>query len=1117
MFFRVFFRSIVALFAVLAAVGIPRIAWSQAGSGEIGGEVRDPSASAVPAAPVAAVEMQTNQEYRAGTDPQGLFTFPNLKPGVYRLVVEAPGFRRFVQEGIRLTTGEKLRIFAHLQVGALSETVLVSSDAPLLRAETGSLGQVIRNEAIESLPLNGRSFVSLAGLASGVALPAGSMFPRINGGRPRTNEYLYDGISVLQPEPGTVAFFPVIDAIQEFKIETNSPEAQFGRFNGGVVNLSTKSGTNNFHGSLFEFFRNEALNARNLFAPSSSSKPLFRRNQFGAVIGGPIRKDQTFFFGDYQGTRQEIGRVSISTVPSLLQRQGIFTEPVGGVVPKIYDPATTQSLPSGGFSRQQFADNRIPADRIDPVALLLLQRYPLPTSSGTANNFVRVGNDHTTQDQFDGRIDHTISDRDRIYGRYSFARDFTSPVPPLPDGSGNISSGTAADTLTNGQSIAVTFLHSFSPTLANEFRFGYTRRSIASAALLLGDTPSRVLKLPGIPENGEFRNELPTFVISGYQQLGPPANADSRSRTDVTEIVDQVSKQSGRHSIKAGLDFRWERMDILQPPSPAGQFQFSSLFSDLPGTAGTGFSLASFLLGQVQTFSIDLQEKTIRPRAHIQEYFIQDDWKTTRRLTINAGLRWTLNFPSTEAENQGAVFNLETQKLDYLGENGFSRSSRKLHMHDFGPRLGLAYRLGENTVIRAAYGLVWIEQAGITTPFTNPQFPFLQSVSQKSLDNINPAFVLSSGPSVSAVAPTPDAGLGQGVFTVDRSLGSGYAQQWNLFVQRELAKNWVLEIGYSGSKITHLGIPETNIDQLSVEQLAAGVGLLKKVPNPYFGIIPRSSSLGDPTISQAQLLKPYPRFTAVSFFRNNVGNSNYHALQARFEKRFSRGFSFLASYTFSKLIDEASSVFSSSIFTGPAANYPVADSYNRRLERDVSSGDIPHDFDLSYRYDLPLGPGHRFGFSGVLGKIVGGWEVAGLVSVQSGLPLAVTQATNLNSFAGFGTQRPNRTGIAELPKSMRTTARYFNTAAFSAAPQFTLGSSSRNPVRAPGFRGCDLALIKNSALNERLNLEFRTEIFNLTNTPPLNAPNVVLGTPGFGSITSAGDPRVIQFAMKLHF
>ncbi len=531
----------------------------------------------------------------------------------------------------------------------------------------------------------------------------------------------------------------------------------------------------------------------------------------------------------------------------------------------------------------------------------------------------------------------------------------------------------------------------------------------------------------------------------------------------------------------------------------------------------TGNALASFLLGQVQTFSIDVQEKVLRPRAHDQEYFIQDDFKASSRLTINAGLRYTLNFPSTDADNQSAVFNLQTQQLEYLGQNGVSRSARQLHKADFGPRLGIAYRLQDKTVLRAGYGVIWIEMAGITTPFTTPQFPFIQTVSQRTLDNINPAFVLANGPSVTPVPLTPDAGLGQGVFTVDRDLGSGYAQQWNFAIQRELTRNIVVEIAYAGSKITHVGIPDVNLNQLTVNQLAMGSALLQRVPNPFFGQIPRSSNLGDPTIPLAQLLKPFPRFTNVDFYRNNVGNTNYQALQAKLEKRFSRGLSFLVSYTRSKLIDEASSVFDASILTAPIANFPVADSFNRKLERDVSNGDMPNAFVASFTYELPFGEGKRFLSRGLSSKILGGLEFAGVITLQSGLPLAVTQVTNFNAFAGFGAQRPNIVANPNLPASRQTTTQFFNTAAFLIAPQFTIGNASRNPVRGPAYRNADIALIKRFWFSESRSFELRAEVFNLTNTPPLGAPNTVVGSAGFGSITSAGDPRVIQLGAKLNF
>jgi hypothetical protein len=406
---------------------------------------------------------------------------------------------------------------------------------------------------------------------------------------------------------------------------------------------------------------------------------------------------------------------------------------------------------------------------------------------------------------------------------------------------------------------------------------------------------------------------------------------------------------------------------------------------------------------------------------------------------------------------------------------------------------------------------VWMEMAGITTPFTTPTFPFLQTVSQRALDAVDPVFVLRSGPSVAALAPTANAGLGQGVFAVDSTLGSGYVQQWNVSMQRELTTNTTVEAAYVGSNITHVGLPDTNLNQLTVDQLAQGSTLLTRVTNPYFGVIPRSSSLGDPTIPLGQLLKPYPEYTTVSLYRNNVGTTRYQGFELSLRQRLSRGLTYSIAYTRSKLLDDASSVFDASILTGPIANYPVADSFNRALERDYSTGDIPHVFVSSVVWNVPSR------LHGVLGAIVNDWSIASIVTLQSGIPVAVTQVTNFNAFAGFGVQRPNLAGDPTLPADQRTPAHWFNTAAFATAPQFTIGSASRNPVRGPSYRDVDFTLMRRIPVGGRSSIELRAEIFNLLNTPNLGAPAAVQGGAGFGTITTALDPRVAQLAVKFLF
>ena len=1088
---------------------------AQVGGGTLAGVVADASGASLPGATITATESGTTLRRMTVTASDGGYSLPGLRPGLYVVHIELGGFRRVTHEGVRVATGATTRLDTTLQVGALSETMIVTADTARPRDATSSLGQVVDNGLITGLPLNGRNFVSLAGLAPGVALPPGSSLPRINGGRPRTNEYLFDGVSVLQPEPGQVAFFPNVDAIQEFKIESNSPPAEFGRFNGGVVNLTTKSGSNALRGTLFEFFRHEALNARNLFASANPVKPLFRRNQFGGVAGGPIRRDTTFFFLDYQGQRQTIGRTVISTVPTVLQRLGVFTEAIGGRVPVIYDPATT--TPAGtAVTRAPFAGNAIPSERIDPVARTLLEQYPLPTTPGTANNYRRTSDESVDQDQFSVRIDQRVTSRGRLFGRLTRFHEAFVPVRPLPGGSG-VTSGTLGPQDTTSWALASSYQHAFSDSLLNELRVGDTRRNVARAAVTLPTSVSDALGLPGIPSSAEFPDTLPTFLIGGYQQVGSPPNTATAFGTSVTQIADTLTWVKGRHTVRAGADLRWERLNVLQPPSPTGSFTFSNLFTDLPGTANTGTPFASFLLGQVQQFSIDLQEDEIRNRAWFAESFIQDDWRLSDRLVVNAGLRYTLNFPSVEEHDQAAVFNLATEQLDYLGRHGQPRAARQLHKLNFGPRLGIVAQVTDRTVARAAYGLVWIEMAGITTPFTTPVFPFLQTVSQRTLDNISPAFTLAAGPSVAPVPLTPDAGTGQGVFSVDRDLGSGYVQQWNASLQRELTPGITVELAYAGSKITRVGLPDVNLNQLTADQLAQGPALLQRVPNPFFGAIPRSSSLGDPTISAAQLLKPYPRFTTVSLYRNNVGTTIYQGLYAKLEHRPSRGLSCLVSYTRSKLMDDASSVFDASILTGPVANFPVADSFNRRLERDYSTGDIPHVFVASAVWDVPFGEGRAHRATGLTGALINEWTLTGVVTLQSGMPVAIAQTTNNNAFAGFGTQRPNLVGDPSLPSGERSVSRWFNTAAFAAAPLFAIGTSSRNPIRGPGYRNLDMAVVRRVPLPRQTALELRAEVFNATNTPPLGAPNTTVGSAAFGTITTAGDPRVIQVAAKFLF
>ena len=1089
----------------------------------IQGRVVDTSGAVVGQARVVLTEVSTGVHRETTSSTSGDYQFGELAPGAYRIDVTASGFQHLSRTGLTALVGDTVQVELALTVGGEQQTVTVNADAPLIQASVADIETHLPGATVVAIPLNSRNFINLAALAPGVTVPPGTVLPRINGGRPRTNEYLYDGISALQPEPGQVAFFPIVDDIREFTVEASNVPAEFGRFNGGVVNVATRAGSNQIHGSLYEFFRNENLNARNFFA-TTGRKPEYRRNLYGATLGAPILHDKLFVFGDYQGIKALIGRTVISTIPTLAERQGIFTG-----VSKIYNPAQT-TVVGGKYIRPEFTNDVITGS-LDPVAAALLARFPTPTTTAAANNYTRTANDADHQNQFDFRVDGAYRTHDRAFARYTYYSDVEQPVTPLPDGSGAVTGsvigtgGVVGLSHVLGQQAVFGETHTFTDHLLNDMHLGYTRRGNTIAGPTLSSTASASLGIPGIPTNAAFNNALPLFTFTGFQQLGPSASTFSQYQTAVWQLEDAVVFTRGRHAIKAGLDFRWYQLNAVSPPNPTGSFAFTTTGTDTQTAAAStttgGNAIASFLLGQVDTFSIDLQSSKIKPRDAIQEFFIQDDWRASDRLTFNIGARWTLHHPSTEKNNQGAVFNLATQQLDYLGQNGNSRSARELHYDNVAPRLGLTFMVTPKTVIRSGFGIVFIDQSGITTPFTTPQFPYIQNVQQKTQDSINAAFALASGPSVAPIPLTQAAGLGQSVYTVNRQAGSGYSQQWNLAVQREITHNLSVDVAYVGTHIVHVGIPDSNLNQLTAAQLATGLtnptALTGAVTNPYYGQIPTSSTIGGKTVSAAQLLKPYPRFQNVATYRNNSGETNFNALEAKVEQRMAYGLTLLFAYTHSKLIDDASSVFSSTVLSSPnSSSLIAADTFRPGLERDSSNGDMPNVTSVAATYELPAGKGHRFASSGLMRPIFGGWAVNAIASLQSGMPVTVTQATNNNAFAGFALQRPNLIAQPKLPSDQRSTAKWFNTAAFATAPQFTIGNASRNPVRGPSYRDLDMALVKHTKIYEKTDIEFRGELFNITNTPAFAQPNGSFGAAAFGTITATStEQRVVQFALKV--
>ncbi len=1037
-----------------------------------------------------------------------------LDSGAYTIRASKAGFDAQTRVGFGLHVGDRVRLDFALTPGAVSYSLPVVAHAALLRTAEGSVSHLVERKNIENLPLDGRNFLPLVALSPGVNLTPGSAFPRINGSRPRVNEFLYDGISVLQPEPGQPAWFPVIDAIEEFRVETSSYSAEYGRANGGIVVLHQKTGGNQMHGSVFEFLRNEELNARNRFA-TAGTKQRFRRNQYGVVAGGPIERNRAFFFIDWQGTRGQTGLVRLSTVPVEQERNGIFRIPV-------FDPATTRQA-HAGHARDPFPLGTIPRSRWDPVAGLIQGRYPLPKADGAdekraANNYRRTGNEENAQDQFGLRVDRYFQPEHRLFGRLTLLRDDSIPVTPLPDGSGAIAAGILSDTATEAAGVSAEHVWTLNPAAVNQLRFGHTGRRLSrKAAIKWVERVNGETHLPAA-----FSGTMPIFDTAGFQHLGPPVNSHARLATSVVHLNDTLTWARANGSIKAGVDFRRQSLDIVQPAAPAGLYQFTAIATsglqvDGAPVAATGNSFASFLLGQVENFQLDVQSEVLQPRAQATEFFLQNDLRLTPRFSLNTGVRYTLNFPSTVKYDRGAVFDLDSEQVRFLGRSGYPRTARNLERANFAPRLGIAWTPAVSFVVRAGYGLTWIEQAGITTPFTTPLFPFISTIGRRTQDNIRPAFLLSAGTGIEIGEPGPDSGLGQGVFAVQRDQKSGYAQHWNLSLQKTFFSQWSFETGYVGSKLTNLGVPDVNLNQLQARLLSLGSELTQPVRNPYLGAVPASSPLGGPFVGLHHLLRPFPRFTTVALYRNNVGHSSYHSLQSRLVRRFSRGLTLGLAYTFSKLIDDAGAVFDSAILAGPPASFQVADSHNRRLEKAESTGHLPHVFVSSFLWELPGVPARAGGFKGWMRSFVSGWKLAGIVRAQSGSPFAVTQDPNWNAFAGFGIQRPNRIAEARLSSSERSAERWFATSAFSTAPQFTLGNSSRNPVTGPSFQAMDLMLGKTFSIHERLRGELRLEAFNAANTPPLGNPNGAFGTRAFGTISAAGDPRVFEVVWKLHF
>lgn len=1036
--------------------------------GAVRGTVYDPNHAVIPGAQISLLDMANGSARAAVSDESGDYSISSLPPGVYRLTVEKTSFAKY-HERIEVFVNQELRVDIALLVGNPDTIEVDSTFDAVIKKDSASLGTVIENRQVAGLPLDGRNFYELSLLVPGAAPAApgsagsvrGDFAFSVNGAREDGNNFLLDGVYNVDPKLNTFGVRPPVDAIREFETLTSTYDAAFGRNPGAQINVILKSGSNDFHGSLFEFHRNAVLDARNFFASSGEPKPKYLRNQFGASIGGPIKRDRTFFFADYEGTRAREGITRITNVPTLLERAGNFSQSLFGT-------------PIDPFTGQPFFGGVIPSMRINPVGQSILNRYPLPNRNVPLQNFVSSPTQRDRNDSFDARVDHRMGQKADFSFRYSCGnRDlfepFTGPTFSLVPGFGDRVKRRSQNAMG-----ALTYV--FTPTFINETRVAFSR--VAASVTQEASRRNADVGLPVISPN--VRDAGLSFItVTGLSPLGDEGNNPQNSVTNVYQVLDTASWVRGNHLIKFGGDLRVAQQNAFRDVESRGRLQFSP-FAQLSGNA-----VADLLLGFPLLTSVARVDNPQHLRTQSYNFFVNDSFRVRPRLTLTLGLRYEYNSPPVDASDRANVYDVATRSLVRVGTNGVPRGGFNPDKNNLAPRVGFAWTVGnsQETVIRAGYGVYYDQSPlapGEALYFNSPYFDnnifFSLPGLPLTLSNPFPAFF---------PFPLPDSAL-----AIQRDLRTAYMQHWNLNVQRQLGRNGVLEIAYVGSKGTKL-LTARDINQPQPSALPPGL--------PF---VPR----------------PDPRFDDIDLLESRA-NSAYHALQARFQQRLSRGLSTLASYTWSKSIDDASNFFSSA----GDPNFPQ-DSYNLRGERGRSNFDVRQRLSVSYSYDLPFGKGRAYlaDARGWLGTLLSGWQSYGIVTLQSGRPFTVALLSEIDnsgtgrSILGFGANdRPNVVG--DPTASAPSTERWFNTSAFAFPLPGTFGNAGRNILDGPGYHNVNVSLVKNTALSERFNLQFRAEAFNLFNHPNFNLPDNFLGSPTFGRITSARDPRHIQFGVKLLF
>lgn len=1076
----------------VALVGVQATLCGQTGTGSITGIVRDVTESAIPGAAVRIVNTDSGVTNTAASNQEGFFRVNSILPGTYRIEASAPGFQTVVQTAA-LSTGQTLGVELTLPVGEQRQTVDVEANGGLAETQSSSLAQVVNHKYIENLPLANHSANSLINLSPGVVMidpgQGAENYPifSLAGGRARNQMFTLDGGSISNAvglaRPSQIASLP-LDALEEFRVISNNYAAEYGHSTGGFIALSTRSGTNQFHGSLFEYFRNSALDARNFF---SKSKPPLHLNQFGGSLGGPIRKDKTHFFMSWEQTRQSSSVAVLSTVPTLAQRAGDFS----AIAAQIYDPLT---LANG--IKQPFEGNRIPLDRIDPVARAASAYWPVPNRQADpngANNYLGNTAFGLTRNIVVSKLDHAVNVNDRLSARYyindagsSEAGSYGIPVAdPL-----------AIATGIRIQSVLGTYTHTFGPTLLNNLQISLMQRKFIQTRGGAGQNYAAKIGLTGVSAAA-----FPTLNVAGYALLGSKAVANSsiaRIQTPIRDlqIQDSISKFAGKHAFKAGIEYRRGYNNESNDLSSSGNLVFNRLITDQPGVSTSGDAFASFLLGAANSATISKTD-VIPSRASYWAGYVQDDLRLTPSLTLNLGLRWEIETPRyVDGDRQnsfdpGAINPVSGTPgvVTFSGRNGVPRTAFNGNYRNFGPRAGFAYSAPfmKGLVIRGGAGIFYGPNVSNSIT-TAASLGFSDNVSYvTSQAETAYALLLSNGfpaytrPSID----TPGFGaveLGDRPTTAvtyfDRHRPSPVSYQYNFDVQKLLFENLLLEVGYLGNVSHHLTANDLTINQLRPEQFGPG---------------------------NTQLLRPFPQFSNVSMLNPAIGNSTYHAVFFKTERRFATGFLFLAHYTFSKFIDD---VASGDEFGDPGS---YMDQYNRRLDKGLSGADIPHHFLFTGLYEIPRLKNHR-----VANALAGGWHLGIDANFQSGAVFTVFDSANTTNGFPAGTMRPNIVADPWLA-SGSTLQHYFNTAAFVHPPNYRFGNSPRSVLRGPGSGNVDFNVAKSFPVSERLRTEFRGEFFNVFNFANFDVPGHTLGNADFGVINSAKGARTVQMVLRVIF